>query len=86
MMRAERMTHPIARQRRDHEQMELVLLDRLGPDAARLRLAPGEAVTVLRGAVFSLTHPLLGDERLARPDRIVDLVLHGVLKPEEAPC
>ena len=67
-----------ARQRHDHEQMELVLLDLIGPDAARLRVSPGEAVTVLRGAVFALTHPLLGDERLARPDRIVDLVLHGV--------
>jgi AcrR family transcriptional regulator len=67
-----------ARQRHDHEQMELVLLDLIGPDATHLRVSPGEAVTVLRGAVFALTHPLLGDERLARPDRIVDLVLHGV--------
>ncbi len=75
-----------ARQRHDHEQMELVLLDLIGPDTSRLRLSPGETVTVLRGAVFALTHPLLGDERLARPDRIVDLVLHGVMKSEETPC
>jgi AcrR family transcriptional regulator len=67
-----------ASQRHDREQMELVLLDLIGPDASGLRVSPGEAVTVLRGAVFALTHPLLGDERLARPDRIVDLVLHGV--------
>jgi AcrR family transcriptional regulator len=67
-----------ARQRQDRELMELVLLDLIGPDAPDLRVSPGEAVTVLRGAVFALTHPLLGDERLARPDRIVDLVLHGV--------
>ena len=58
--------------------MELVLLDLVGADAACLRVSPREAVTVLRAAVFALTHPLLGDERLSRPDRIVDLVLHGV--------
>ena len=71
-----------ARQRHDHEQLELVLLDQIGPDADRLRVSPGEAVTVLRGTVFALTHPLLGDERLARPDRIVDLVLHGIGRDE----
>jgi len=74
-----------ARQRHDHEQMELALLDLIGPDADRLRVSPSEAVTVLRGAVFALTHPLLGDERLARPERIVDLVLHGVQK-KDVPC
>jgi len=71
-----------ARQRHDHEQLELVLLDLIGPDADRLRVSPGEAVTLLRGTVFALTHPLLGDERLARPDRIVDLVLHGIGRHE----
>lgn len=79
-----------ARRRHEQEQVELVLLDLIGPDADRLRVPPGEAVTVLRAAVFALTHPLLGDERLARPDRIVDLVLHGVARdpspPEDALC
>lgn len=79
-----------ARQRHDHEQMELVLLDLVGPDANRLRVSPLEAVTVLRANVFALTHPLLGDEQLARPERIVDLVLHGVARhdtpPQETPC
>lgn len=70
----------LARQRHDREQLELVLLDLIGPDAADLRVSPLEAVTVLRAAVFALTHPLLGDDRLSRPDRIVDLVLHGVGK------
>jgi AcrR family transcriptional regulator len=80
----------MARQRHDHEQLELVLLDLIGPDAACLRVSPHEAVTVLRGAVFALTHPLLGDERLSRPERIVDLVLHGVARDtppnEDVPC
>lgn len=79
----------MARQRHDQAQLELVLLDLIGPDAARLRVTPSEAVTVLRATVFALTHPLLGDERLARPDRIVDLVLHGVVRdtpPNEDPA
>lgn len=79
----------MARQRHDQEQLELVLLDLIDPDAALLRVSPGEAVTVLRAAVFALTHPLLGDERLAQPDRIVDLVLHGVghrTPPNEDPA
>ncbi len=67
-----------SRQRRDQEAMAIVLVDLIGSDADRLRVPADEAVTVLRAAVFALTHPLLGDERLARPDRIVDLVLHGV--------
>ena len=79
----------MARQRHDQAQLELVLLDLIGPDTARLRVSPREAVTMLRATVFSLTHPLLGDERLARPDRIVDLVLHGVVRatpPNEDPA
>lgn len=79
----------MARQRHDQAQLELVLLDLIGQDAARLRISPREAVTMLRATVFSLTHPLLGDERLARPDRIVDLVLHGVVRatpPNEDPA
>ncbi len=75
-----------SRQRRDQEAMEVVLVDVVGPDADRLRVPADEAVTVLRAAVFALTHPLLGDERLARPDRIVDLVLHGIVRPEEPLC
>jgi AcrR family transcriptional regulator len=75
-----------ARQRHDHERLELVMLDLIGPDAVHLRVSPGEAVTVLRAAVFALTHPLLGDERLARPESIVDLVLHGVQKNEDISC
>ncbi|MGI3783259.1 MAG: TetR/AcrR family transcriptional regulator [Janthinobacterium lividum] len=76
----------LARQRHDHEQTELVLLDLVGDDAAQLRVSPGEAVTLLRGTVFALTHPLLGDERLSQPECIVDLVLHGVGKIEDHTC
>ena len=75
-----------ARQQHDREQLELVLADLIGPDADQLRFTTLEAVTALRAAVFSLTHPLLGDESLARPDRIVDLVLHGIARTPAHPC
>ncbi|SEP81957.1 DNA-binding transcriptional regulator, AcrR family [Microlunatus flavus] len=74
-----------AKQEHDREQLELVLVDLIGRDADQLRFAPLEAVTALRAAVFSLTHPLLGDESLARPDRIVDLVLHGIARTPTPP-
>ena len=72
-----------AKQTHDRELLELVLVDLIGADADQLRVTVGEAVTMLRGSVFALTHPLLGDERLARPDRIVDLVLHGVARTHD---
>ena len=79
-----------ARRRHEQEQVELVLLELIGPDAASLRVPPLDAVTVLRANVFALTHPLLGDERLSHPERIVDLVLHGIARPtsptQENPC
>jgi len=78
-----------ARQRRDQEAMEEVLVELIGPDAAHLRMPARDAVTVLRASVFALTHPLLGGgESLSRPERIVDLVLHGIVRhhPEESTC
>lgn len=71
-----------ARQRHDHEQLELVLVALVGSDADQLRVPPHEAVAALRAVVFALNHPLLGDETLARPERVVDLVLHGVARPD----
>ncbi|MBB3329163.1 TetR/AcrR family transcriptional regulator [Microlunatus antarcticus] len=88
----DRPAHEALHARRHHEQkqVELALLDLIGSDAASLRVPALDAVTVLRANVFALTHPLLGDERLSRPDRIVDLVLHGVSRAtpptEDAPC
>ncbi len=78
-----------ARQQHDRRQLELVLADLIGRDADQLRFTIPEAVTALRAAVFALSHPLLGDESLARPDRIVDLVLHGIARPgrtQETTC
>jgi hypothetical protein len=37
-----------------------------------------EAASALRTITFSITHPILGDQRLAQPQQIVDLVLYGI--------
>ena len=39
-----------------------------------------EAASALRTITFSITHPILGDQRLAEPQQIVDLVLHGICR------
>lgn len=64
--------------RRHEEQLNAAVAALLEPDRARLRMTPAEAAVVLRMVAFSLTHPLLGNPELAQPERIVDLVLHGI--------
>jgi hypothetical protein len=34
----------------------------------------------LRAITFSMTHHILGDQRLAEPQQIVDLVVHGICR------
>ena len=60
--------------------------DLLGADVHRLRCAPTDAAKVLRTMTFALTHPVLGDPRLAEPFTIVDLVLHGITRPGDSAC
>jgi AcrR family transcriptional regulator len=77
------------RQEADNEQLNAALAALLKPDVDRLRLDPGAAASALRTITFSLTHPILSEPKLSDPARIVDLVLHGIAKPEpekQAPC
>jgi len=69
------------RQRSDNAQLNAALAALLEPDRDRLRLAPEEAANALRTITFSLTHPILGDQRFTTPAQIVDLVLHGISNP-----
>jgi hypothetical protein len=48
------------------------------PDQDRLRLSSLEAASVLRAITFSMSHHVLGEQRLAEPHQIVDLVLYGI--------
>jgi AcrR family transcriptional regulator len=54
----------------------------IAPDADRFRVPPDEVVRMLRLLTFSGSHPHIADQRMLRPDEIVDLVLHGTLRPE----
>jgi AcrR family transcriptional regulator len=77
------------RQQADTEQVNAALAALLKPDIDRLRLDPGAAASALRTITFSLTHPILSEPKLSDPARIVDLVLHGIAKPQpekQAPC
>jgi AcrR family transcriptional regulator len=77
------------RQQADNEQLNAALAALLKPDSDRLRLDPSAAASALRTITFSLTHPILSEPRLSDPERIVDLVLHGIAIPrpeKQAPC
>ena len=67
-----------AKQQADSELLNDVIASLIEPDQDQLRLNVTEAASALRTITFSITHPILGDQRLARPEQIVDLVLHGI--------
>jgi len=51
------------------------------PDAARFRVPPEEVVQMLRLLTFSGSHPHISDQRMLTARQIVDVVLHGTLRP-----
>jgi AcrR family transcriptional regulator len=77
-----------ARQQAENDRLNGIVAELMFPDLDRLRIDPVEAASALRMITFSLTHPILGDGRLAEPRQIVDLVLHGIAHPttERPPC
>jgi AcrR family transcriptional regulator len=69
-----------AKQQADNELLNSAIAPLIKPDQDQLRLAAIEAASALRAITFSMTHPILGDQRLAEPQQIVDLVLHGICR------
>jgi AcrR family transcriptional regulator len=67
-----------AKQQADNELLNSAIALLIEPDRDRLRLDVMEAASALRTITFSITHPILGDQRLAQPHQIVDLVLYGI--------
>jgi hypothetical protein len=67
-----------AKQQADNELLNSAIALLIEPDRDRLRLDVMEAASALRTITFSITHPILGDQRLAQPQQIVDLVLYGI--------
>ncbi len=65
----------------DNEKLNAAVASLLDPDLDRLRMAPADAASALRTVTFSLTHPIIGDQRFTEPEQIVDLILHGISNP-----
>jgi AcrR family transcriptional regulator len=53
------------------------------PDADRFRVPPKEVVQMLRVLTFSGSHPHISDQRMLTAEQIVDVVLHGTLRPRD---
>ena len=64
----------------DNELLNSAIVPLIKPDKDQLRLAAIEAASAVRAITFSMTHHILGDQRLAEPQQIVDLVLHGICR------
>ena len=69
-----------AKQQADNGLLNGALAILIKPDQQRLRLDPVEAASALRAITFAMSHHILGDERLAQPQQIVDLFLYGVCR------
>ena len=69
-----------AKQQADNELLNSAIAPLIKPDQDQLRLAAIEAASAVRAITFSMTHHILGDHRLAEPQQIVDLVLHGICR------
>ena len=66
------------KQQADNELINSAIAALIQPNQDQLRLDVMEAASALRTITFSITHPILGDQRLTEPQQIVDLVLHGI--------
>lgn len=53
------------------------------PDADRFRVPPDEIVQLIRLLTFSGSHPHISEKRMLTAEQIVDVVLHGTLRPDE---
>lgn len=67
---------------RVHEQLDARLTALIEPDAARLSVPPGRVLHLLRLLTFAGSHSDIADDHLLKPEEIVDVVLHGVMRRE----
>ena len=73
-----------AKQQAENELLNTAIASLIRPDQDHLRLDAMDAASVLRAITFSMSHHILGDERLAEPQQIVDLVLYGICRPRSS--
>jgi AcrR family transcriptional regulator len=70
-----------AKHQADNELLNGAIAILLKPDQDRLRLEVPDAASALRAITFAMSHHMIGEQRLAEPEDIVDLVLCGVCQP-----
>lgn len=77
------------RRRADNARITEALVLVIGPDAERLRVPARQAADLIRGLVFTVTHPMIGATFSSEPRAIVDTILHGISTPDHQefrPC
>ena len=57
------------------------LLSLIGADADRFTLPVERVAELVRGLTFAASHPHLTEQSPLTPEEIVDVILHGVLRP-----
>lgn len=80
----------LRRRRADNARLNAALVGVLGADTGRLRIPAEQAADLIRGLVFTITHPGIDTSFSHEPRVLVDTLLHGVLAPtplqESRPC
>jgi AcrR family transcriptional regulator len=84
-------THQEHQRRRqaDNARLNAALIGVIGDDADSLRLPVDQVADLIRGLVFTVTHPLIGATFSSEPRVIVDTLLYGIATPtyqEPHPC
>jgi AcrR family transcriptional regulator len=69
-----------ARQQADNELLNRAIATLIKPDQDRLRLDVLDAAGALRATTFAMSHHIIGEQRQAEPQQIVDLVLYGICR------
>lgn len=67
-----------AKHKADNELLNSAIAILMKPDQDRLQLEVLDAASALRAVTFAMSHHMIGEQRLAEPKQIVDLVLYGV--------
>lgn len=72
-----------AKQAGEMQRLNAALVELIEPDADRLRVPVAQAAKAVRLLTLAMTHPMLGESRPHEPQEIVDLVLHGIVRPPD---
>lgn len=77
------------RRRADNARLTEALVEVIGDDADQFRVPATQAAELIRGLVFTVTHPALGVTFSSEPRVLVDTLLNGIRRPPDSeirPC